>query len=180
MPRHDTLECHSLKNVIDEMVRNGLLDKFVKKEKKSCNVFRKDEKKEDRKPEVDARKKQDKPQILVIYGGSLEGGESSWQKKHWATVPFVISIQEGQIEKRQRREPLYFTDEDLPRGEVHSDSLVIVMDIEGVDVEHILVDTRSSVNILYKDVFEKLGVDKARLKPTRVPLLCFTGDQIKA
>lgn len=36
------------------------------------------------------------------------------------------------------------------------------------------------MNILYKGAFEKLGIDKTRLKPTRMPLSGFTGDQVEA
>lgn len=81
-------------------------------------------------------------------------------------MPFFSSVRSESIEKKQRREPLYFTDDDLPQGECHSYSLVVVIGMEGTDVEKVLVDTISSVNILYKDVLERLGIDKARLKPT--------------
>lgn len=37
----------------------------------------------------------------------------------------------------------------------------------------------SSVKILYKDVFEKLGIDRARLKPTPMPLVGFIEDKVE-
>lgn len=93
-PGHNTLECYSLKNVIDELMRKGLLDRFMKKDKKSWSIFRKNEKKRDKGPEENNEKK-DKPRISVIYGGSSEGGSSSRQNKHWATVSFVGAVQAG-------------------------------------------------------------------------------------
>lgn len=71
-------------------------------------------------------------------------------------------------------------DDNLPRGEIHSNSLVIVMDMEGFVVERVLVDTGSSVNILYKGVLENLGINKSRLKPIRMPLSGFTRYQVEA
>lgn len=97
--------------------------------------------------------------------------------KSWAKVPFVSSVRTEPVEKKQRRELLYFTDDDLPRGEGHSVSLVIEMDIEGTNVKRVLVDTSSNVNILYKEVFDKLGIDKMRLKLARMPFASFRGVQ---
>lgn len=63
--RHDTIECNSLKNIINELVQKGLVDKFIKKDiKKPWNIFKKDNKKEEKMPEGDYRKKQDKLRIL--------------------------------------------------------------------------------------------------------------------
>lgn len=166
-----------MKNITNELVQKGLLDKFIKKDsKKPWNIFKKEEK----RPEGDSEKKQDKPMILVIYGGSSEGGEASRKRKHWATFLFVGSVQAETVEKKQRRESLYFTDNDLPRGKIDFDSLVIIMDMEGTNVECIIVHTGNNVNILYKEVFDKLDIDKLRLMPTQMPRSGFTGDQVEA
>lgn len=74
---------------------------------------------------------------------------------------------------------MYFTYVDLPRGEIHSDSFVVTMDMEGIDVERALVDIGSNINILYKDMLSKHGVDKTMMKPTRMPLFGFTGDKVE-
>ena len=46
----------------------------------------------------------------------------------------------------------------------HDDALVIIANIFGFDVERILVDIRSSAEVMYLKVFEKMGLDKRRLK----------------
>lgn len=48
-------------------------------------------------------------------------------------MPFVGSVQAKLVVKKQRRGLIYFTEIDLQRGKVISDSLVITMDMEGVD-----------------------------------------------
>ncbi|XP_031101985.1 uncharacterized protein LOC116005890 [Ipomoea triloba] len=78
-------------------------------------------------------------------------------------------------------EPISFTDDDLPlHGEAQNDPLVITLDVSGTDVQRVLVDTGSSVNILYFDVFTQLGLSTDRLTPIRTPLSGFTGDSIEA
>lgn len=92
---------------------------------------------------------------------------------------FVGSVQAEPSRNKQRRDHTYITDHDLLRGEVVSVSLVIPMDMECVDVERMLVDIGSSINILYKSVFDKLGVDATKLRPTRMLLERFTSDKVK-
>ncbi|XP_019171076.1 PREDICTED: uncharacterized protein LOC109166638 [Ipomoea nil] len=54
------------------------------------------------------------------------------------------------------------------------------MDVNGVVVRRILVDTGSSVNILHLETFTKLGLARERLTPIKTPLAGFTGDSIEA
>lgn len=83
-------------------------------------------------------------------------------------------------EKRRKKIPIFFADADLPRGEIHSNSLVITMDMEGIDVKRVLVNIGSNVNILYKEVFEKLGINLVKMRSNRTQLSGFTGNNIKA
>ncbi|VFQ70305.1 unnamed protein product [Cuscuta campestris] len=87
----------------------------------------------------------------------------------------------GKEHLQARREPITFTDRDLPAtGEDHNDPLVITMDMGGVDVSRVLVDTGSSVNVLYLDAFEKLKLCRTRLEPLKTLLSGFTGDSVEA
>ncbi|VFQ77367.1 unnamed protein product [Cuscuta campestris] len=54
------------------------------------------------------------------------------------------------------------------------------MDINGVDVARVLVDTGSSVNILYLETFQKLRLCRTQLEPLKTPLSGFTGDTVEA
>ncbi|VFQ83464.1 unnamed protein product [Cuscuta campestris] len=54
------------------------------------------------------------------------------------------------------------------------------MDIIGVDVARVLVDTGSSVNTLYLETFQKLKLCRTQLEPLKTPLSGFTGDTVEA
>ncbi|VFQ60791.1 unnamed protein product [Cuscuta campestris] len=123
----------------------------------------------------------EKEHIGMIFGGP-EGGDSAVQRKNWVRSIYVgeVSTEPARC-KYPRREPIVFTDRDLPpTGEDHNDPLVITMDINGVDVARVLVDTGSSVNILYLETFQKLRLCRTQLEPLKTPLSGFTGDTVEA
>ncbi|XP_019157170.1 PREDICTED: uncharacterized protein LOC109153761 [Ipomoea nil] len=112
-----------------------------------------------------------RPVFNVIFGGGAprEDGGS-----------YVCAVDEHPQLKRPRREPIWFFDNDLPARETTSkDALVVAMMVNGVCVMRVLVDTGSSVNVMYHDVFVKLGLSEDQLRPVRTPLAGFTGDTIE-
>ncbi|VFQ71005.1 unnamed protein product [Cuscuta campestris] len=123
----------------------------------------------------------EKEHIGMIFGRP-EGGDSAAQRKNWVRSIYVGEVSaEPPRRKHTRREPIAFTDRDLPpTGEDHNDPLVITMDINGVDVARVLVDTGSSVNILYLETFQKLRLCRTQLEPLKTPLSGFTGDTVEA
>ncbi|VFQ83874.1 unnamed protein product [Cuscuta campestris] len=93
----------------------------------------------------------------------------------------LAKVQRPPLPKRKKKEPLIFTDEDYPPVlSPHWDALVINVEINNVVVNRTLVDTGSSVNILYSNTFKELGLSRGDLKPIRTPLSGFTGDTIEA
>ena len=52
----------------------------------------------------------------------------------------------------------------------HDDPLVIMLTIEGFNTKRILVDNRSSANIIYLPAFQQLKLDLGRLRPFDFPL----------
>ncbi|XP_031115825.1 uncharacterized protein LOC116019673 [Ipomoea triloba] len=82
--------------------------------------------------------------------------------------------------KRGRRDPIIFSDDDLPDGPTpHRDAILIVMDVNGATVRRVFVDTGSSVNVMYLETFTKLGLTKENLHQVRTPLVGFTGNSIE-
>ncbi|XP_020249681.1 uncharacterized protein LOC109827133 [Asparagus officinalis] len=72
-------------------------------------------------------------------------------------------------------ELISFTDDDLQGVEMpHDDPLVITTVINGYQVKRIMVDTGSSVGVLYTSAFNQMGIDKSHLLPCRGPLVGFT------
>ncbi|XP_031112204.1 uncharacterized protein LOC116016181 [Ipomoea triloba] len=186
---HNTSECMALRVLIEQLIQNGELGQFVmkgdrNKGKTERNVWKRNPEKNNKAfvppGTADEKAVGKKPVIHVIYGGP-EGGDSSRQRKQWARNLYVGTIHSEPREKKKRTEPISFTDDDLPlHGETQNDPLVVTLDVSGTDVQRVLVDTGSSVNILYFDVFTQLGLSTDRLTPIRTPLSGFTGDSIEA
>ncbi|VFQ77910.1 unnamed protein product [Cuscuta campestris] len=187
---HNTSECKSVKGVIRQMIDSGELGKdyLQKAQEKNHQWVRPatqgNDRDNDRRRNNRQREQQpplDKEHIGMIFGGP-EGGDSAAQRKNWVRSIYVGEVSaERARRKYPRREPIVFTDRDLPpTGEDHNDPLVVTMDINGVDVARVLVDTGSSVNILYLETFQKLRLCRTQLEPLKTPLSGFTGDTVEA
>ncbi|VFQ64364.1 unnamed protein product [Cuscuta campestris] len=187
---HNTSKCKSVKGVIRQMIDSGELGKdyLQKAQEKSHQWVRPaaqgNDRDNDRRRNNRPREQQPAPEkehIEMIFGGP-EGGDSAAQRKNWVRSIYVGEVSaEPARRKHTRREPIVFTDRDLPpTGEDHNDPLVITMDINGVDVARVLVDTGSSVNILYLETFQKLRLCRTQLEPLKTPLSGFTGDTVEA
>lgn len=74
---------------------------------------------------------------------------------NWARDLHVGLIDSALPKKKARVEPITFTDEDLLTNPYHNaEALVVIIDIMGVDVQRVMVDTCSNVNVLYMEVFK--------------------------
>ncbi|VFQ98565.1 unnamed protein product [Cuscuta campestris] len=186
---HNTSECKSVKGVIRQMINSKELGKdyLQKAQEKSHQWVRStasgDDWDNDRRRNSRLRERQPAPKkehIGMIFGGP-EGGDSAAQRKNWVRRIYVGEVSAEPLKRKHtRREPIVFTDRDLPpTGEDHNDPLVITMDINGVDVARVLVDTSSSVNILYLKTFQKLRLCRTQLEPLKTSLSSFTGDTVE-
>ncbi|VFQ98142.1 unnamed protein product [Cuscuta campestris] len=180
---HNTADCRNVKAVLKEMALNGELGEGYaagnKKDPKT-NTWTRPQGKDQGRRKSGKDDKPDKEFIEMIVGGP-EGGDTASQRKNWARSLHVSVVSLESHGKQARREPITFTDRDLPRtGGDHNDLLVITMDINGADVARVLVDTGSSVNVLYLDAFKKLKLDRSMLRPLQTPLSGFTGASIEA
>ncbi|VFQ91292.1 unnamed protein product [Cuscuta campestris] len=187
---HNTSECKSVKGVIRQMIDSGELGKdYLQKAKEKNHQWVRpatqgNDRDNDRRRNNRQREQQpdpDKEHIGMIFGGP-EGGDSAAQWKNWVRSIYIGEVSaEPARRKHTRREPIVFIDRDLPpTGEDHNDPLVITMDINGVDIARVLVDTGSSVNILYLETFQKLRLCRTQLEPLKTPLSGFTGDTVEA
>ncbi|VFQ71916.1 unnamed protein product [Cuscuta campestris] len=113
-----------------------------------------------------------------IIGGNT-GGDSATSRKKWANAAMVnkVLVLEGM---KLKTEPIVFSNADLPEtGVPHRDALVITIDIMDLLIHKTLVDTGSSVNIMYMDTYKALGLTRDELSPIKTPLTGFTGDSIE-
>ncbi|KAJ0980913.1 hypothetical protein J5N97_009168 [Dioscorea zingiberensis] len=166
---HFTEDCIQLKNAIEGLIREGKLEQFLQKE-----------------PETEIEHNPPPQPIIpcdtrvtVIAGGPGYGGESSRSRK--SHMRAVGSVQNVTSLKRPRSPmQICFSDEDL-RGVhyPHDDALVITAQIGVFIVERVLIDTGSSVDIIFSSAFDKMKLPVENLKPMRSPLIGFNGSPLQ-
>lgn len=61
----------------------------------------------------------------------------------------------------------------------HDDVLVIQATIVNYNVVRVFVDTSNSVNVLYKDTFDRMQIDQQELQPMSTALFGFSGHEVQ-
>ena len=75
------------------------------------------------------------------------------------------------------QEPIIFTSEDANGIQhPHNDALVVELVMEDFDVERILIDTGSSVNLLFLKTLLKMGISEKKIIPKVRPLTGYDGE----
>ena len=99
-------------------------------------------------------------------GGSFKSLKKSYQRQ----VNSVHSL--SPLKQRRMNQDMYFSKEDA-RGikQPHNDPL-------GFNTRRVLVDNRSSTDVIYLSIFQQLKVDLKRFRPFKSPLVSFSGDKV--
>ncbi|VFQ76206.1 unnamed protein product [Cuscuta campestris] len=195
---HNTSECVTLKKEMDQLIARGPPPRS-ERQSSSNRTWRRPpaptaaitagEGQEDGRrhlgrdcDDLDEEERQGRRHLgcRFIMGGNT-GGDSVSSRKRWKNMVYLAEVQRPPLPKRKKKEPLIFTDEDYPQVlSPHRDALVIRVEINNVVVHRTLVDTGSSVNVMYSNTFKELGLSRSDLKPIHTPLSGFTGDTIEA
>ena len=176
---HYTEDCRDLKEQIEELIRNGKLQQYVKRgdfgrynQKSKQGGSRKDK---DRPP---PRPQSALGEIKTFVGGpTTRGSFKSLRKSYQRQVNSVHSM--PPLKQRRINRDMYFSEEDV-RGvkQPHDDLLVIMIMIEGFNTRRVLVDSGSSADIIYLPTFRQLKLDPKRLCPFESPFVSFSGDKV--
>ncbi|XP_065049462.1 uncharacterized protein LOC135679526 [Musa acuminata AAA Group] len=148
---HDTEDCHDLMNQIEALIRRGHLGCYLKSREATPPPRGPPER-----------------QIDVISSGPVAGDNSMVARKAYA---------HSMVEKRPRPEhepKITFGAGGVERSH-HDDALVISIQIANARVKRVMVDTGSSVDVLYLDAFKRLDLTKGDLTPLASALKGFTG-----
>ena len=80
---------------------------------------------------------------------------------------------------REDEPAITFTDEDARQlHHPHDDMIVITLTIANYTTRRVLIDNRSSANILYYPTFQQMRIKKELLRPVNVPLIGFRGMKV--
>ena len=60
----------------------------------------------------------------------------------------------------------------------NDEPLVIMLRVEEFNIHRVLIDNRSTIDIISLPMFQQIRLDKKRIKPFASPLVSFTGDRI--
>ena len=169
-----TVDCYDLKQQIEALIKQGKLQKFVKK------------KRTDPPPQEQPRQRDnERPRppigdIRMIIGGIATTGLSKKARKTYLRM--VQSVQlTGTVPKIVRTEGpvIGFSEEDARR--LHhplNDTFVVSIPVGDYNIHRVLADNGSSANILYYPVFQQLGIGRGRLIPTNALLVSFGGTRV--
>ncbi|XP_058099899.1 uncharacterized protein LOC131244282 [Magnolia sinica] len=168
---HNTSDYVDLKDEIETLIRKGHLCRYTKEERSA------------KKKERPSKVMEEHAKIRTIYGGPSGGGDSNRARKaHSRSLDPEHYVH---LTKRPRKElrvspcNLTFTEDDACGiHHPHENVLVVAMTIANHKVFRILVDTGSSVDIIYSEAFKRMRIDRSYLRPMKTPLHDFAEDKV--
>ncbi|XP_030924012.1 uncharacterized protein LOC115950874 [Quercus lobata] len=178
---HNTEDCRDLKEQIEELIRKGKLQKYVKKGEYSKS-------RDDNKTQHESFSRDDDcpsyppnkviGEINTITGGPFSGRLfKSLKKAYQRQVNSVHTVPPSK--HRRTYEDMSFNEGDaIGVKQPHNDPLVIMLNIERFNTKRILVDNGISADIIYLPAFQQLRLDPKRLRPFDSPLVSFSGDRV--
>ncbi|XP_061340844.1 uncharacterized protein LOC133287290 [Gastrolobium bilobum] len=196
---HFTNDCFNLQNVIERLIKEGKLQKYVRRgEGEACRE--RDDKgrrpdrsrsppggrgrKTNRGQKIEVQTSPSQVQvghICTIAGGRARGGESgNARKKHLKMCMAISEKPRFKEERRKTGKQIVFEDlDDEILDPKHDDPLVISGLLANYRVDRMLVYPGISVDIIFWDAFRRMDLDCDQLEPCGADLLAFTGDKIK-
>ncbi|XP_050290156.1 uncharacterized protein LOC126728357 [Quercus robur] len=178
---HNTEDCRDLKEQIEELIRKGKLQKYVKKGEYS--KFRDDNKVQHESFSRDDDRPSQPPhkvigEINTIIGGPFSGGSFKSLKKAYQRQVNSVHVVPPSKHRRTYQDMSFSERNAMGVKQPHNDPLVIMLNIEGFNTKKILVDNGSSADIIYLPAFQQLRLDPKRLRHFDSPLVSFSGDRV--
>ncbi|KAI3458805.1 hypothetical protein Pfo_015468 [Paulownia fortunei] len=179
---HNTEECWHLKDEIERMIRKGWLDDWIKEEEEKEII----ERKKARPTWIESDTKEGKvgaaprvnhyhaPRgfIQMILEGPTDGDSNRARKTYARSTP---RGSKEKVYKINKVPVIQFGPHDMKGLQApHNDALVITATVANFDVARIMVDTGSSVDILFYEAYKKMNLD-ITLQPVDTALFGFGG-----
>ncbi|XP_028076156.1 uncharacterized protein LOC114278338 [Camellia sinensis] len=170
---HMTQNCKALKQHLEDLVAAGHLWDYIDQDKEVTEPGNPPQ-----EPNIEHP-----PWLIinVIHGTTTQEPEEALKEEFAKAVQIqqVMSVEPASKKVRSATKPplstVSFTRKDLEGIQyLHTDALIITVEIgKRFDVKRVLVDQGSAVDILYYDLFRKLGLSKQHLTPAVAPLVGF-------
>ncbi|XP_071909560.1 uncharacterized protein [Coffea arabica] len=192
---HETEDCNDLKRDIENLIRQGHLKQFVRKDggfgRSASHRESRDPRREDRRdaklncrgPE-DHKGDQRPPRdgspgygpniagvINTISGGPTGGDSQSSRKQTYRQAGMDVA----EPSSRLSEVITYGPRDPVPAASSNHETLVIEVLTNNYIVKKVYVDPGSSVDVLYYRTFENLKLTREQLTPVRTPLVGFGG-----
>ncbi|KAK6126671.1 hypothetical protein DH2020_039589 [Rehmannia glutinosa] len=175
---HTTEECRHLRNEIERMVRKGWLQNWVKQEHElrpgtDRSPDRRDRPAEGKHGHSSAKPAPSRGTIHMIVGGPTDGDSNLARKAYARSSGEVLSIGG----KREGSE-ISFGPKDEQVSIAHNDAMVITTTIANYEVARAMVDTGSSVNVLFHEAYLRMELEM-EIKPVETALFGFGGGMVE-
>ncbi|XP_028092012.1 uncharacterized protein LOC114292292 [Camellia sinensis] len=170
---HMTQNCRALKQHLEDLVATGHLRDYIDQDKEVNELG-------NPSPEPNM---EHPPRLIinVIHGTATQESKEALKEEIAKATQIQRVMSMEPASKKVRTVPksplctVSFTSKDLEGIQhPHIDALIITVEIEKrFDVKRVLVDQGSAVDILYYDLFRKLGLSEQHLTPAVAPLVGF-------
>nr|XP_027088722.1 uncharacterized protein LOC113710074 [Coffea arabica] len=192
---HETEDCNDLKKEIENLIRQGYLKQFVRKDggfnRSASHQDNRDPRREDRRdtkshcrgPE-DHREEHRPPRdgspdygpniawvINTIAGGPTGGDSQNSRKRTYRQAGMEVA----EPSSRLSEVITYSPSDPVPAASSNRETLVIEVLANNYIVKKVYVDPGSSVDVLYYQTFESLKLTREQLTLVRTPLVGFGG-----
>ncbi|XP_015382951.1 uncharacterized protein LOC107175733 [Citrus sinensis] len=174
---HTISQCRDLKIQVEDLVRNRYLDEYVDGVSPVIeSQYTWDE-------GVEKSLKREKPTIRVIAGGSTLAGDSNRARKNYGRYAMtgkevLLNLPAAKRVKVWQVPIMWTEDNEEDILYPHEDALVIKALVASTELRRILVDTDSSVDILFKSALDDMGISDLKLERTNTSLKGFGGGRL--
>ena len=178
---HRTDDCIQLKREMEYLIRCRYLRRFMSPENQAQNQAQNQAPPQQPSPrQTTTQHQQPLGEIQVISGGFAGGGESnSARKAHLRSIRSTEIAKIQVVSKLPRLDTsITFSDSDLEGCQhPHDDPLVVRAVVANKTVHRVLIDNRSSADIIFASAFDKMGIGMEKLEPVNTHLRGFSGEK---
>nr|XP_027067492.1 uncharacterized protein LOC113693114 [Coffea arabica] len=192
---HETEDCNDLKREIENLIRQGYLKQFVRKDggfnRSASHRESRDPHREDRRDtkfqcrDPEDRKGDQRPPrdgspgygpnivgvINTISGGPTGGDSQNSRKRTYRQTSMEVAEPSFKLSE----DITYGPRDPVPAASSNHETLVIEIITNNYIVKKVYVDPGSSVDVLYYRTFESLKLTREQFTPVRTPLVGFGG-----